>query len=220
MRADKVWLLVHDNASEDKGRSYIEKIQNELKKQKIKVEISRVNRLDLFQIIKAVKEIVEVEKDNDVYINVASGSKIHAIACMMASMIFNESQNIKPFYAEAEHYAAFEGKQQSFGVKRMMPLPTYEIHKPKSELVRALKIIKDHGGKIKKKEMAELAEQDGIIVVNAKDENFEQSRYASLDKNIIHPLLNSWKFVEVEKVGRNRWIKITEAGSNAATFLM
>ena len=220
MRADKVWLLVHDKPSEDKGKPYIEKIQNELKKQKIKVEISHVNRLDLFQIIKAVKEIVEKEKDNDVYINVASGSKIHAIACMMASMIFNESQNIKPFYAEAEHYAAFEGKQQSFGVKRMMPLPTYEIHKPKSELVRALKIIKEHGGKIRKKEMAELAEKAGLIVIHAKDETFEQSRYASLDKNIIQPLLDSWKFVEVEKVGRNRWIKITEAGSNAATFLI
>ena len=220
MKADKVWLLVHDNPSEDKGLPYIEQIKNELKKQKIKVEISSVNRLDLFQIIRAVKEIVEKEKDNDVYINVASGSKIHAIACMMASMIFNESQNIKPFYAEAERYAAFEGKQQSFGVKKMMPLPTYEIHKPKSELVGALKIIKEQGGKIRKKEMAELAEQNGLIVVKAKRENFEQSRYASLDKNIIQPLLDDWKFVQVEKIGRNRWIKITEAGSNAAKFLI
>lgn len=220
MKADKVWLLVHDNTSEDKGRPYVEKIQDELKKLKIKVEVFRVNRLNLFQIIRAVKEIVEKEKDNDVYINVASGSKIHAIACMMASMIFNESQNIKPFYAEAESYAAFEGKQQSFGVKQMMPLPTYEIHKPKSELVLALKIIKDHGGKIRKKEMAELAEKNGLIVVNAKEENFEQARYASLDKNIIQPLLDSWKFIEVEKVGRNRWVKITEVGSNAAEFLI
>jgi hypothetical protein len=26
MRADKVWLLVHDNTSEDKGKPYIEKM--------------------------------------------------------------------------------------------------------------------------------------------------------------------------------------------------
>jgi len=219
MKADKVWLLVHDNPSEDKGLPYVERIQTQLKKMKINVEISRVNRLNLFQIIRAVKEIIEKEKDNDIYINVASGSKIHAIACMMASMIFNEKHNIKPFYAEAERYAAFEGKQQSFGVKHTMPLPTYEIHKPRSELVKALKIIKEHGGKIRKKEMAELAEQNGLISVHAKEENFEQARYASLDKNIIQQLVDNWKFVEVERVGRNRWIKITEAGSNAAEFL-
>ncbi len=220
MKADKVWLLVHDNPSEDKSLPYVEKILNEFKKIKIKVEISKVNRLNLFQIIRAVKEIIEKERDNDIYINVASGSKIHAIACMMASMLFNEKQNIKPFYAEAERYAAFEGKQQSFGVKTVMALPTYEIHKPRPELIKALKIIKESGGKIRKKEMAGLAERNGLISIHAREENFEQARYASLDKNIIQPLLDNWKFVEVERVGRNRWIKITEAGSNAAEFLI
>ncbi len=102
----------------------------------------------------------------------------------------------------------------------MMPLPAYEIHRPKPELVQALKIIKEHKGKIRKKEMAELAEQNNLIVVNAKEENYEQARYASLDKNIIQPLTKNWKFVDEEKIGRNRWIKITEAGSNAAEFLI
>jgi hypothetical protein len=41
MRADKVWLLVHNNPSEDKGRPYTEKIQGEFKKMGIKVELSK-----------------------------------------------------------------------------------------------------------------------------------------------------------------------------------
>ncbi|MGI0086894.1 MAG: DUF6293 family protein [Nitrosotalea sp.] len=220
MRADKVWLLAHDIPSEDKGKPYLEKVQNQLKKLNIKVEISRVNRLDLFKIIKAVRDIVESEKKNDVYVNVASGSKIHAIACMMACMIFSKRKNIKPFYAEAAKYAAFEGMQQSSGVRKMMSLPTYEIQTPKPELVRALHVIKEHGGRLTKKEMAELAEKNKLIVVNAREENFEQARFASLDKNIIQPLADQWKFVEVEKIGRNRWIKITEAGLQAAEFLV
>ena len=48
MRADKVWLLVHDNPSEDKGKPYTEKIQSEFKKMNIKVELSKVDRLNLF----------------------------------------------------------------------------------------------------------------------------------------------------------------------------
>jgi len=220
MKVDRVWLLVHDNTAEDKGRPYVEKIQNQLKKADIKVEISKVNRLELFKIIRAVIDIVEKEKRNDIYVNVASGSKIHAIACMMACMILRKQKKITPFYAEAERYAAFEGVQQSSGVKKMMSLPTYEIQTPKQELITALNIIREKGGKITKKEMAQLAEDAKIITVGAREENYEQARFASLDKNIIQPLSDHWKFVEVEKIGRNRWIKITEAGSQAAEFLI
>lgn len=219
-RADKVWLLIHDKPHEDKATSFMEKIVKELKKLNIKVEIKRANRLDLFEIIKSVKEIILEEKTNDIYVNVASGSKIQAIACMLASMIFNDKNNVKPFYAEAEKYSGFKGEQQSTGWKRNIALPTYEIQIPRPELISALRIIKDKGGKITKKEMAKLAENAKLIHVNAREENFEQARFASLDKNIIQPLADSWKFVEVEKIGRNRWIRITEAGAQAAEFLI
>jgi hypothetical protein len=139
---------------------------------------------------------------------------------MMACMIFNNQNNVRPFYAEAEKYAAFEGKQQSIGWKRNIALPSYEIQIPKPDLVTALKIIKEKGGKISKKEMAKFAEDAKIITVGTREENFEQARFASLDKNIIQPLVDQWKFIEVEKVGRSRWIRITEAGLQAAEFLI
>jgi len=68
--------------------------------------------------------------------------------------------------------------------------------------------------------MAELAEKNKLIVVNAKKENYTQARFASLDKNIIQPLERDWKFIEVDKIGRSRWIKITQEGMNAAEFLI
>ena len=102
----------------------------------------------------------------------------------------------------------------------MISLPTYEIQTPKSEIIAALKIIKEKDGRITKKEMAQLADDSKIISVGAREENYEQARFASLDKNIIQPLVDQWKFAEVEKIGRNRWIKITEAGSQAAEFLI
>ena len=219
-KADKVWLLVHDNPSEDKATPFIDKIIKLLKKEKIQVELFRVNRTDLFAIIKAVKEIIEKEEGNDIYVNVASGSKIQAIACMMACMIFNDKKNVNPFYAEAEEYLGFEGKEQSRGVKTLQPLPTYDIQKPKPELVKALKLIKDYGKKMPKKMLAELAEKNKLIVVNAQKKNFELACFASLDKNIIQPLQDQWKFVEVEKIGRSRYVKITEAGSNATEILI
>jgi len=220
MKADKVWLLIHENPSEDKAGPFVEKITKKLKKENIKVAIEHHNRLDLFKIIKSIKEIVAKEEGNDIYVNLASGSKIQAIASMMACMMFNDSQRIKPFYAEAESYPGFEGKQMSYGVKNLMEIPTYEIKIPKPELVQALKIIKDQNGRIRKKDMAELAEKNNLITINAREENYSQARFASLDKNIIQPLAEQWKFVETEKVGRTRWIKITQEGINATEFLL
>jgi len=104
MRADKVWLVVHDNPAEDKAHKYQLKIEKELAKKGIKTQIARANRLMLFPIIKAVKEIIIKERKNDIYVNVACGSKIHAIGCMMACMIFDKREHIHPFYAQADKY--------------------------------------------------------------------------------------------------------------------
>jgi len=100
-----------------------------------------------------------------------------------------------------------------------MEVPTYEIQTPDAKHVDALRIIKEKGGKITKKEMAELAVSNGLISVNAEKENYNQARFASLDQNIIQPLLERWNFIEIEKIGRSRWIKITEEGKNASEFL-
>ena len=221
MKADKVWLVVHDNVTEDKSNKYRQKIEKALEKKGIKTEIAHANRLRLFPIIKAVTEIIFKERKNDIYINVATGSKVHAIGCMMACMLFDDRDKIHPFYAQAEQYPEYEGDlQQTYGVAEIHPLPTYRIGTPKRELLEAMKIIKDAGGRIQKKKMAEEAEKRKIITVNARKMNFTQARFASLDKNIVQPLVDIWGFVEVKKIGRNRWIKMTEDGDYAAEFLL
>jgi len=220
-KADKVWLIAHDNVSEDKAVKYREKIEKELEQNGIKTEVVYANRLRLFPIIKTVTDIILKERKNDVYVNVASGSKIHAIGCMMACMMFDDREKIHPFYAQAEKYPEYEGtKQQTYGVAEIHPLPTYRIGTPKRELLEAMKIIKDAGGRIQKKKMAEEAEYRKIITVNARKMNFTQARFASLDKNIVQPLVETWGFVEVEKIGRNRLLKMTEDGDHAAEFLI
>jgi len=220
-RADKVWLLLHENKSEDKAGPFISKITKQLEKERIEVINQYHDRRDLFKIIKAVKNIIEKEKQNDLYVNLASGSKIQAIGTMMACMMFNENQNIHPFYVEAKNYPGFEGKQPlSTGIRDIQDVPPYSIKTPDLKLVEALKIIQQKNGKITKKEMAQIAEKQELITINALEKNHSQARFASLDKNIIQPLEEQWKFIQVEKIGRNRWIKITEEGKNAAEFLI
>jgi hypothetical protein len=219
MKADKVWLLMHGDLAKDKAQGYMEKIRFQLKKEKIEVQVEYTDRFSLFKILKSVREIAEREKDNDIFINCSSGSKIQAIACMMACMMFQGKTKMTPYYAEPESYASVKGEQLSAGLRTVVKLPAYEIHTPKPALVQALKIIKEHGGEITKKEMARIADEKKLIVINAKEENFQQARFASLDKNIIQPLQNEWKFIEIERIGRTRWIKMTPEGNGAVEFL-
>ena len=221
MKADKVWLVVHDNVAEDKSNKYRQKIEKALEKKGIQTEIAHANRLRLFPIIKAVTGIIFKERKNEIYVNVATGSKVHAIGCMMACMLFDDRDKIHPFYEQAEKYHEYGGiKQQTYGAAEIHPLPTYRSGTPKQELLEAMKIIKDAGGRIQKKKMAEEAEKRKIITVNAREQNFTQARFASLDKNIVQPLVETWGLVEVEKIGRNIWLKMTEDGDHAAEFLI
>src|SRR5579885_2141707 len=219
MKADRVWLVMHEDVSKDRAQGYMEKIRMQLKKEKIEVKIAYSDRSDLFKLLRTLREIVQDENGNDIFVNCSSGSKIQAIACMMACMMFQGKTKLTPYYAEPESYSSVKGEQLSSGVKTVVKLPAYEIHTPKPALIQALKIIKQHGGKITKKEMAKLAEEKKLIVVKAKEVNFDQARFASLDKNIIQPLLNEWKFIDVERIGRTRWIKITPEGNGAVEFL-
>ena len=217
-KADIVYLIMHNNVNADKSTKYADKIKDSLKKSKIKTETVYADRNNLLDIVKAVKEIIVKHRQSEILINVSSGSKIHAIACMMGCMIFDDRKNIVPFYAEPEKYPAFKAsEQQTYGVKDVQKLPTYQMQTPKKGLLEILTIIKE-AGRIKKSDLAELAIKRKIIAISSTD-NYKMARFTSLDKNIITPLKNIWNFVEEEKIGRNRYIFLTEDGKLASQFL-
>ena len=221
MRADKVWLISHSNRSQDKARPFLEKVKKTLEKNNIEVKENSADRYRLFDIVRVVKEIILEDRQHDIYLNVASGSKIHAVGLMMATMIFDDRDNLHPFYAQAKDYHHTKvSEPQTTGIEEIHDLPTYQIQTPPQKQLEALKILVDNKGKMKKKEMAEQAEELDLIVVNAHTENHSQARFASLDKNIIAPLENDWGYVKTEKVGRNRWIHLTDEGKWASEFLI
>ncbi len=228
LRADAVWLLVHSNRSEDKAEPFEAEIRERLGGEGIEVRAEYADRKNLFGMLKAVRGIIAEGGGNDIYVNVSSGSKIQSIACMMACMMWNDTASITPYYAEPEGYTSSAAEspgrapeQMSSGLKSITTLPKYRIQTPRQELVRALAIVsKAEGGRIRKGEMAERAEELGIITVNSREENRESARFASLAKNIVEPLTDEWNFLHVEKVGRTRWVSLTEEGRNAAEFLL
>lgn len=221
MKADRIWLIVHDDPKDDKGSSFPVSIATELKKSLIEYRFEKADRTDLFDTLRALRTIVLTEIKNAIYVNVSVGSKIQAIASMMICMMFKDTAMIKPYYAVPEKYTTVPKKQETEGLKEIVTLPEYKIETPSDNLIESLAIInqKGKGGKISKKELKDRALEQELIHVEEKSEHAEQAGYMSLNKNIIEPLLLKWKFISIEKLGSRHMISLTKDGQNALKFL-
>lgn len=219
MKADKVWVLIHNNPKKTKAKSYLDDIKTRLRRERIEFNVKELDRLNLFDIIKNVRNIVNKEENNTYYVNVSSGSKIQAVACTMACMMFNEKNNLVPYYVQPEKYFEYDGVQMSEGLEEIIDLPQYNIKTPNRKLIQTLQIIKEYGNKIDKSKLAIAVDKKEIIKIGAKEKNYEQARFTSLDKNIIQPLKDDWDFVKVEKIGRTRWIELTTKGKRILEIL-
>ncbi len=217
MTADKVWLI-SKGGDDDKGQPYKDRIIPTLKKLKIIYDSAECDITDLYDVLRVMRVIIEKEKGNDIFINVSSGSKIEAIAGMMASMIFKNGTRLIPYYAVPKKYLAEpkHSEQQSRGLSDIRILPEYRIEQPHGQLISLLKIIGEHKEKISKKDLIKIAMEKKLIVIGGKKQ--EQSKYMSLNKNYLDQL-RAWRLIDIEKDGRKKNILLTEEGRNMLRFL-
>ena len=188
LKADKVWLITHNNKFDDKGFEFVNKIKERLTEVKIEVEEEDADRKDLFDTLRAFRSIVAKEQGHEIIVNVSTGSKIQSIAFMMGCMMFKDFGRIKPYYAEPEEYTTKSHAQETIGLKDIVLLPDYKIEIPKQNLIKCMVLIdKQKNGKVTKKNLKDLALKENLIHVGEK--KTETAAYMAL-KNLIEPLQN------------------------------
>jgi len=228
-KADRVWLITDKSSpQEDKGSPYAESIAKKLKESHIECLQASADRIDLFDILRALRTIIFHEKGNHILVNVSVGSKIQAIASMMACMMFKDIATINPYYVVPEKYNTIileeKRNQETEGMKDIITLPEYKIEIPNEKLIECMHLISQHkDNKITKRELKDLALDRNLIYVGKKDtqdeeERSDQAAYMALNKNLIEPLLD-WKFISVEKIGARHIVSLTDEGINALRFL-
>ena len=213
-KAEKVYLLVHNKKSEDKASAYADEIIKKLKAAKIKTEKVPCDWYNIDEITKKTRDLILKEKGNEIAINLASGSKNHAIAMDRACMTFRDRTKIIPFYPEAKKWAVHTKTnnltQLTTGVKSIKRIHTHRIIVPEENLIEALKIIYANGeiipltsGRrgIKKKDLAKRIFG-----------SYSKQNLTKLQRNITQKLLKPWKAVEPYKVGRTEYIALTYEG--------
>lgn len=209
-KADKVYFIRH---VKDKKSRYYDFITGKLKNSGIEIHEEFVDIWDLFKCIEKFKEIVNLEKDNHVYINVSTGSKISAIAGMFASMLL---QNVEPYYVHIE-YPSQESpatiKKQV--VKESIELPVFGINQPQKTFLTVLEILSKYD-KMKKSKLIEELVGKGVIKQKGTTERdfTPQAKHSQL-RAILDPMERNWDFIKIEGKGRGSKVKITPQGNFA-----
>jgi len=211
LNADKVVLIGHtpDFESNDypDGREYFDTIVENLEELGIDHKSDHCNIFDLYESLGTISEIITTHRDDDVYVNVATGSKITAIAGMIASMVTGATA----YYVRGD-YDDDSGHQSPPKVKYITDLPQYPIQEPDSDQINILNFLqakKEEGEKVTKGHLINFSEYQGLSYIN-KDAS-DKAQYRLLDVHILEPLLDQ-NYIIIKKEGRNKVIEITEKG--------
>lgn len=213
MQADKAYLISY--AENDAAAKFFRQIVKHLDDnyEHIKVEEILLDIWNLYACIEKFREIILSEKGNHIYINVSTGTKITAIAGMLACMLWEAT----PYYARVSYPSTKESDTlQTEHVLEPDILPTYEINKPRAEFMLVLSLINQCGGRIRKAELIQKLER--LNIIHPRDESrkeFTEGAKHSQLRAILEPMETEWKYVRIESSGRRSEVFLTDQGDAA-----
>jgi len=214
LKADKVVLILPDNdeAIAEFEREMIADLES---KDRLELETRRADLVDLDSAVGTFTQAVKDHEDDDVYINVSTGSQIAAIAGMMAA----QTSEATPFYvqhtlAELDADEVRTPEQPVFpAAGEISELPVFELEGPSREQLRILGYLYGEDG-VRKKELINYAEDEQLPFIANTEAESDEGRYRLLESHIINPLLDSG-YISVEKAGRRKEVHLEQQGIDA-----
>jgi hypothetical protein len=204
LRAD--WVILLENEGEDDYPDYADRVRERLDDRDIGHDTFVCDVFDCYDSLGAIAEVVTAFDGDDVYVNLSSGSKVTAIAGMIASM----ATGATPFYVRAEHYATETESGVAEGVREITELPTYPMDSPTAEEVAVLDYLHE-AGQVRKQDIIEFGKRAALPFITDHDAANEKSEYRLLDSHIVDPLAERG-YVTVADVGRSKRVELTDLG--------
>lgn len=208
-RADRAYLV--SRSKNDPAAEMMKQVRKILEKHPhIEVHDVYVNIWDLYSCLEKFREIFEKERENHIHVNVSTGSKVIAIAGMLACMLWKGS----PYYAKLNYEEGGAGvSADKRKVSETQFLPVYQINMPSPESLQVLSIIDSAGGSMSKKDL--IVELQSLRVIPVYLPSQPRSAPHSRLRAIIDPLQIHWQFIEVKSRGRRSIVTLTGQGRSA-----
>lgn len=213
-RADKVYLISHDN-DDEYVRGCLQAIDGELRGKSIEIERIRLDFWNLYECIEKFREIILKERGNLVYVNVSTGSKITAMAGMLSCMLW--SRTARPYFV----HISYENRRAVIKPEKVLriedALPTYEIRRPRKDIMSVLELLKDaDDGTMQKKAIIRELESKRIIEPTGRggEKMTDPAKHSRL-RTLLKPMESEFEYVKVESTGSRSTVSITEQGEKA-----
>lgn len=211
--ADEALFLQPDpDAPEIDQPAYHADVRDRIREAGIRTETIECDIFNLYSSLGTIAEVSNRFREHNVYVNLASGSKVTAIGGMIACMVTGAI----PYYVRAEEYAGGEERPVASGAKPPETLPKYPIEEPNAERVAALAYV-ERNQPVTKRDLIDYGRREGLPFVERYDtegvQNPERGYYRRLNTHIVEPL-ESRGFVEVEEHSKYQYLSVTESGSN------
>jgi len=205
-RADRVVLLAYEDETDHP--SYEQAVRERLEEAGIDHETVRCDIFDFYDCIGTVAELATRFADHEVYVNLASGSKVTAIGGMIACM----ATGATPYYVRAERYAAETDGDVAEGIRSVTELPTYPMESPEPQHVAVMDYIDREDG-ARKRDLIDFGREAGLPFIAEREAANRKSEYRLLDSHVLDPLVENG-YVSLEDVGRSTRVTLTESGVN------
>lgn len=192
--ADEVILLPHgDNDEDETATQCRENIIENLEAEGIETEVERCDLFDLNDSLETLLRLIRSRApDDDIKVNVSAGSKITAIAGMMACM-FTDAD---PLYIVPDGYNNEGANTVSYGMQDIKGLPAYPIAEPDYQLIEVLDFIEEQQPEnppdgVLLREIGEFLLENDLPAVQGSDKEPGQAEdiYPIIRERIISPLL-------------------------------
>jgi len=211
--ADIALLLEPDPDSEEIHQpEYHERVRAHLDDAGIEIENVKCDIFNLYSSLGTIAELADEFREHNVYVNLASGSKVTAIGGMIACM----ATGAVPYYVRAESYAGGDENPVATGVKGIETLPKYHIEEPEPQHISILDYVSSQEP-VTKHDLIDFGKREELPFISRYDtdgvQNPDRGYYRRLNTQIIEPLLTRG-FIDVEKHSKYQYVAVTDSGSN------
>lgn len=209
MGADTVVLVKHSRDDPENYPEYYDDIFEAFDESAVQVAEVNADIFDLYDALGTIAGLIQKYDHDDVYVNLATGGKVTAIAGMIACMV---TEAATPYYVSADTYGDHRQEPVARNVTNISNLPTYPIDAPTPEQVQMLAYIAEEGP-VSKKRLIGYAESQDLPFIAGYQGGDIKGKYRKLDSVILNPLVEDGS-VSLDQQGRRKVAHITSNGEN------
>ncbi|MFD1514382.1 DUF6293 family protein [Halomarina rubra] len=204
--------------------AYLQQLLSELRENdRIDLHVLECDIFDLYDTLGTLTATIGQFPTDEVFVNLSGGSKITAIAGMIACM----ATDARPLYARPSYGSTAERiptEPLHDEVAETFELPRYPIERPSQTLLAFLEYIDQEtttadAGRyrgVHKKALIEFASEQQFPFITESTAATEKGFYRLLESHFVSEATTQG-YIAIEKVGRKKFITLTEAGENTLT---